>query len=75
MLIILLSKNQIAIKGIQKKECIEDLVGLENLNNNGKEFFLNINPVALEKKLLRSLTLIVSLLFFSLRLKVFRGIL
>ena len=54
--ITLLSFNQIAINGIQKKEWIDIETGFENINNNGLLFVENINPFNFEKKLIHFLT-------------------
>jgi len=50
------SSNHIAIKGKQKKECIEIPRDLLKLNKRGLLFRRNINPPNLEKKELNSLT-------------------
>ena len=72
--IILLSKNQIAMKGLQKKECIDIFTGFLNIKSNGKLFFLNINPLNFEYNDWHSLTFIFCSFSFSWKLKVFTTI-
>src|SRR3989338_813901 len=37
--------SQIALNGLQKKECIDKFFSFLKIKSNGKDFFLNINPL------------------------------
>ena len=61
--------SQIAVKGLQKKECMDRFFSLLKTKSKGGEVFLNIKPVAFFQKVLQIFTFIFLLLFLSEYLK------